>query len=305
MLPAIRPAACAAILLAAGAVASAAPGAEPTAVERALLERLRARVEHEAAALDGVAGVYVEDLATGWSFGIRADESFPQASAIKVPVLWELLARADEGAIDLDARARRPAATGTGGILEQFAPELELSARDLAVLMIASSDNGATNALIDRLGMERVTARMAALGLPGTKLRRQMLDAEAARAGRENVSTPREMAALAERIHDGRGLSPAGARELRRVLGIWSSDPFRSGIGEGHARVFEKPGELPGVRTALALVELPRRAYVAAVATTALGDDAAGEAFVTRVSRAAYEVFARLARANEVGRLVE
>jgi beta-lactamase class A len=280
--------------------------AAPTPVARELLDRLRTTIERQAAALDGVAGVYVEDLATGAAIALRAEQVFPQASAIKLPILWELLARADEGAIDLDARARRPAAEGMGGLLDAFSPELELSARDLAALMIAYSDNGATNALIDRLGMERVTARMASLGLGETKLRRKMLDGEGARAGRENVSTPRQMAALVSRLHgDGEGLSAAGRAEARRLLGIWSSDPFRAGIGEGAAAVFEKPGELPGVRTSVALVELPGRAYAVAIATAALADDVDGDAFVTRLSREIYRTFDRLARMNEVGRFVD
>jgi len=279
--------------------------AEPTPFESELLGRLRATIERAAAGLDGVAGVYVEDLATGESIGLNADRSFAQASAIKLPILWELLARADEGTIELDRHARRPAAAGMGGIVENLSPAVELSARDLAVLMIVHSDNGATNELIDRIGMDRVTARMASLGLPGTKLRRKMLDLEGARSGRENVSTPKGMAALAKRVHDGSGLSPASAAELRRLLGIWSSDAFRNGIGEGGAAVFEKPGELPGVRTTVALVELPKRAYVAAISTAALGDDIEGDAFVTRLSREIFTTFDRMARLNEAGRLVD
>lgn len=292
---------CAPLVLAAASLAAAEPGA----LERALLDRLQARVESAAAALDGVAGVYVEDLATGAAIAVRADEVFAQASAIKLPLLWELLAQADEGTVDLDRRAPRPAAAGMGGLLENLSPAVELSARDLAVLMIAQSDNGATNELIDRVGMARVNARMAAMGLGETRLRRKMLDLEAARQGRENVSTPRQMAALAARLHDGRGLSAASAGELRRLLGIWSSDPFRSGIGEGAAAVFEKPGELPGVRTSVALVELPRRAYVVAIATAALADDRDGDAFVTTLSREIFATFARLSRMNEGGRFVE
>ena len=246
---------------------------------------------------------------SGRSIALHADTVFAQASAIKLPILVELLTRADEKAIDLDRRARRPAAAGMGGILENFSPEIELSARDLAVLMIVQSDNGATNELIDRLGLERITARMATLGLGHTLVRRKMLDIAAARAGRENVSTPREMAELAKRIHDGRGLSVESAKELRRLTGTWSSDPFRSGIGEGAAEVFEKPGELPGVRTSVALVELSAekgaRAYVVAISTAALADDAAGEAFVTRLSRAIFTTFRRIARMNEAGRFVD
>jgi hypothetical protein len=55
----------------------------------------------------------------------------------------------------------------------------------------------------------------------------------------------------------------------------------------------------------VALVELPRRAYVVAIATAALADDIDGEAFVTRLSREIFATFDRISRMNEVGRLTD
>jgi beta-lactamase class A len=60
-------------------------------------------------------------------------------------------------------------------------------------MVMAVSDNSATNVLIERVGMEKVNKLMDRLGLKQTRLRRKMMDLKAAREGRENVSTPREM----------------------------------------------------------------------------------------------------------------
>src|SRR5260370_18404748 len=68
--------------------------------------------------------------------------------------------------------------------------------RDLATMMVAVSDNSATNVLIDRVGMDKVIAMLDSLNLPHTRLRRKMMDLEAAKQGRENISTPREMMPL-------------------------------------------------------------------------------------------------------------
>ena len=48
------------------------------------------------------------------------------------------------------------------------------------------SDNDATNIVIAFVGFERVAALAAELGLRDTALRRQMMDWEAAAAGRDN-----------------------------------------------------------------------------------------------------------------------
>ena len=52
---------------------------------------------------------------------------------------------------------------------------------DLATMMVAVSDNAATNILIDRVGMDSVNAWLASLGLKETRLRRKMLDLAAAK----------------------------------------------------------------------------------------------------------------------------
>ena len=68
----------------------------------------------------------------------------------------------------------------------------KLTLRDLATMMVAVSDNSATNVLIDRVGMDNVNALMTSLGLQHTLLRRKMMDLKAAGEGRENVSTPQK-----------------------------------------------------------------------------------------------------------------
>jgi ABC-type branched-subunit amino acid transport system ATPase component len=55
--------------------------------------RLRARLERMDQSLDGVLGLSVKDLKTGATFEIRPDEPFPQASVIKLAILYELCAR--------------------------------------------------------------------------------------------------------------------------------------------------------------------------------------------------------------------
>jgi beta-lactamase class A len=49
-------------------------------------------------------GSSFEDLATGATLGIADTVSFHAASTMKVPVMFELFRRADEGTLDLDAR---------------------------------------------------------------------------------------------------------------------------------------------------------------------------------------------------------
>jgi beta-lactamase class A len=284
--------------------ASASPQELP-AKQADLMAKLRARVQAVDARLDGVLGVYARDLATGATVELRPDEVFPTASSIKLAVLYELYAQADEGRIDLGEVTQPPAArVRGGGILQELGDRVSLTWRDLAVLMIGWSDNEATNVLVRRVGMDAVNRRLDALGLPRTRLRRQMMDLAAARRGDENVSTPREMAGLAEIVAKGEGLSPERARDLLAVATVPDEGShFRRGLPEG-VRAISKPGELEGVRCEAAWVDVPGRPYSAAIMTAYLRREADGEAAIAEISTAVYDTFDRLARSSDYGRIV-
>jgi beta-lactamase class A len=282
-------------------VGSAATAGEP---ETALMDKLRAQIAAVDRDLDGVLGVVVKDLEKGTTIAVRPDQVFPQASSIKLAVLYELFRQAEEGRIDL-AETTRPGLprVGGGGVLQVLGDRVSLTWRDLAVLMMGWSDNEATNLLIDRLGMEAVNRRLDALELPRTRLRRKMMDLEAARQGRENVSTPAEMARLAEALHGGAGLSPARAKDLLDVAAVEKSSPFRLPLPAG-LRVADKPGSLEGVRCVTAVVYVPGRPYVAAIMTTYLRRDEDGGTAIRTLSAAIFETFDRLARSSEHGRVI-
>jgi beta-lactamase class A len=297
----------AALFLAAGP----ALAAELPAKEAALWGQLKGRIDGIQGSLNGVLGVSVKDLKTGATLEIRAADSFPTASVIKVAILYELFRQAEEGKIDL-AEVVRPALPriGGGGVLQELGDHVSLTVRDLAVLAAGWSDNEATNVLIGRVGMDAVNRRLDTLGLGDIRLRRRMMDLAAARRGEENVATPAQLTRLMEEIHKGTGLSPARGKDLLAILSIekWGTgatppSPFRASLPEG-TPVADKGGELEGVRAVTALVRLPGRPYVATIMTTYLRRDADGDAAIRDVSAALYDTFDRLARSSDLGRII-
>ena len=293
------PAATAFLVLTARAVDPAPPSAPP------LWDKLAARVAEVDRRLDGVLGVSIRDVKSGATLDIRAGEPFPTASSVKVAVLYELFRQAEEGKVDLLELTRPPAPrVGGGGVLQALSDRLSLTWRDLAVLMIGWSDNEAANRLIEKMGMEAVARRLDALALPGVRLRRKMMDLEAARRGDENVGTPAEMRKLMEVAWNGVGLSPERAADLRAVAATAESySEFRAALPAG-VRAITKSGELEGVRCEIAYVDLPGRPYAAAVMTKYLHRDADGAAVIREISALLYDTFDRLARSSDLGRII-
>src|SRR5260370_15310486 len=162
--------------------------------------------------LDGVMGGAIVDLTDGHTYLLHANDVFPQASSIKICVLAELYRQAQQGKLKLTDLYTVKAAglVQDSDIMGGLTPGVtRITLRDLATMMVAVSDNSATNVLIDRVGMANVNGMLDSLGLTHTRLQRKMMDVKAALAGRENLSTPRDMMTLFADLYHGKVLNKA------------------------------------------------------------------------------------------------
>ena len=285
-------------------VTVAAGAAQEPAKRKELREKTDKQLTAIAEGLDGVMGYVIVDLDSGERFERLAAEAFPLASTIKLAILYELFKQADEGRLKLDevrALDRRHAVGGSGVLIELTTPALSL--RDYAVLMVVVSDNTATNLLIDTVGMQSVTKRMSALGMPGLKLRRRMIDAAAALRGDENVGSPADLARLFEIIHRSEGLKKESSEGILAILKKRKPSALRDGV-PASVPVANKTGTLEGVAADAGIVYLPEHPYIFVATTTYLESNAAGEAAIRAAAQTAFEYFNRIARSSEYGRVI-
>jgi beta-lactamase class A len=290
------------LVILAAAAALGAQALPPTAAD--LKSRFERRVQDIAAHVDGVIGYEVLDLTSGERFGHLEREVFPTASTIKLAIVYELFKQADEGRVRLEDSLtldRKKAVGGSGVLFELGTPSLSI--RDYATLMVTLSDNTATNVLIDLVGMDDVTRRMAGLGLGATKLRRHMIDLAAARRGEENVSTPADVVRLLQIIDKGEGLTPAGRDAAIALLKKSKASRLRRGLPSG-VDTADKPGELEGVRVDAGIVFAKNRPYILCVMTTYLKSEEEGERAIVDISKAAYEYFSRIGEGGGYGRKI-
>ena len=269
-----------------------------------LATKFRTELQRIATAASGVVGISVIDLSSGQRFDVNESLIFPQGSAIKIPILIELFRRADRGELKLADRlpVQRNNQVGGSGLLQYFSDGgSELSLHDLAIAMVVLSDNSATNVLIDRLGMERVSQTMAEMGAGQTKLQRKMIRPEESARGNENLSTPKEAADLMARIaRCDLPVSAASCTRLRAILEIPKSGAFRDAI-PASVPVAWKPGGIEGAQTAWGLVNVPGGVYAIAIMVNYGVDDADMERPIREISSAAYKYFTQIARTTPYG----
>lgn len=259
-------------------------------------QQMQAELQQIVDNLDGSLGLVVEDLAGEHRFAIDADRQFKQASCIKIPILLEVLKQADEGKFSLADRQwveKQNKTSGSGILVELGDRTVELSVEDLCVLMCLASDNTATNMLIDRIGKENVTATMATLGCDKTILGRRMMDTAAAARGEENYSTPADAARILRTLHEGKFVNREVSDHALAILRKAKSGAIRSTVPMS-VPVVCKSGEIPGVLTEWALVELAGRPYIVVVMGSydprRTTDDPLDEA-MKQVGKVAYKFF--------------
>ena len=167
----------------------------------------------------------VQALEGGPTVELDADRPVTPASVIKVAIALTVLGEIARGRLDGRARVLLPAARRTPGPVgvSLMDDDVEMSLRDLTSLMLTISDNPATDALVEAVGLDAVNLLLAGLGLTDTVLVSDlmtMLDAMAVEAGFPDY------AALA--AYEPRAPGDPDADEIRRRLASSAAlDPTR------------------------------------------------------------------------------
>ena len=237
-----------------------------------VMVRLRGEIQALVAAAPGELSVVVVG-ADGLVVDVDGGRVVPAASTIKVPILITALERVAEGRSRLlEIVPIGPDRVGGSGALSLLPSVTELPLIETLRLMIALSDNDATNAVIALVGLEAVGETCRRVGLADTHLRRALMDFAASDAGIDNVTCARDLAQLMAGLRSGEVLPEA---ETVLALDLLAEQQFLDGLPALLPEVMwhaNKTGELPGVRHDMALVEYEGRwAGVSVTATGLLG----------------------------------
>ncbi|HEX9285750.1 MAG TPA: serine hydrolase [Thermoanaerobaculia bacterium] len=282
---------------------------------------LERRVREEVSRFHGVMGVVARNLDTGERVAVDGTARFPTASLIKVAVMVEVFHRIADGSLRRDQTVTLSDADRAGDEtvpLNVLHAGSVLTVSDLLRLMIAWSDNTATNLLVRLAETERIDRRMESYGLPNTRIFRPTF-----RDGKADVfpelehefglgmTTPAEAARLFELIADGKVVDRASSEEMLAILALQQDRamiprrlPFErdrlfvaNKTGWDEEKLADPHGFRGDVRADAAYVKGPRGRYVLAILARRIRDKSPGvdnEALVTgaRISRMIYDAFA-------------
>lgn len=253
-----------------------------------------ARMEGELNRLHGESSLAVRGLVNGESFGIREEKVFPAYSSIKTAIMAEVFRRHEQGLLHIDQRiavTNSPKAEGSS-VLKEMQSGVELTIRDLCMLMMIISDNVATNACIELAGgFAGVNAYMELVGMKRSKLQRKMLGRGVDFLTCENHISAADLAHLYVEIGHGRAVTVDSCLDMITIL--------RRVQHRRHLGMFLPPGTLqgskggggPALSVTAGLIWTPRGPFAIAICAHGWRHSIEAEYRMARISRWAYDFF--------------
>jgi beta-lactamase class A len=191
-----------------------------------------------------VGTAWAEPLDGGAGVGVDEDVAVTPASVIKVPVAQAVLNAIAGERLDGRTRVLLPASRRTPGpvTVSLMADDVEMSLRDLVTLSLTISDNPATDALIDAVGVDAVNDLLGDLGLESTWLGADLMtmleemavetgyaDFEALAAVQHGPDDPtpdelRQRIAATAALDPSRGSRTTARDSVRLLQAIWNDE---------------------------------------------------------------------------------
>src|SRR5262249_13616911 len=145
---------------------------------------------------------------------------------------------------------------GSGVLTDHFTPGATFCLRDAVRLMIAVSDNTATNMVLDQIGIREVNQRMESLKLPHTRINAKSfkgsttsVDPERSKKFGLGSTTAREMITLFEGLYRGKYVSPEASKEMIEHLKKCSDKDMFPRFLPDTVKLAHKTGAVSDART--------------------------------------------------------
>ncbi|WP_270182088.1 serine hydrolase [Alkalihalobacillus sp. CinArs1] len=226
---------------------------------------------------------------------LQSEQPVSSASIIKIPIMIEALYQADNGRIHLDdtIMVENHNCVQGSGVLSHLSIQDGWKVSDLIILMIISSDNTATNQLIDLLGISSINSTMRKLGCYHSTLMRKMMDHESLKLGKDNLMCASDTVTLLQAIHSGNMLSNESKEWALSVLTKQQfQDKFPSKIAHlSEGELAHKTGELEGIEHDVGILFTQHGPVFYAFLTAGLIENRYGRDAIANAGRLLYDYY--------------
>ena len=214
----------------------------------------------------GQAGVFVHHLPSGRTAAVNADTTFPTASMVKIPILLGVMDKIHKGELQYHQLLHYRDSLLYAGedILGSFKDGEPIQLAKVLMLMCTTSDNTASLWLQSLAGTgTRINRILDSLGFATTRVNSRT---EGRRTDWEKFgwgqTTPREIAALLERIYHRKLINDTLSERMLRLLGRNYWDEEAISMIPPEIFVASKNGAVDASRSITMLVMAPHGPYL-------------------------------------------
>lgn len=232
--------------------------------------------------------IYVWEYDQGQYVDINADELYPAASIIKIPVLVRLFKSIEANQLTIydEMKLTEPYRSSGSGSLQYSQAGREYSMDYLAKIMIQESDNTSTNMIMSKIGgMDDINIGLRDWGLSKTYVRTWLPDLEGT-----NKTTAAEMAKILYNL-DNPGFLNINSREyiIDYMSHVKNDRLIKAGLGEG-AIFVHKTGDIGSMLGDAGIVYAPNgKKYIVVILAKRPHNSYQGKEFIVKASELIYK----------------
>lgn len=253
---------------------------------------------------EGKVAVYIKHLESGEVTQLNADTPMPTASLIKFAIMVAAYKQVEAGKANLSTMVtlkKDDKVPGSGILTKNFSEGASFPLKDAIRLMIAYSDNTATNLVLDEVGIATVNQIIESLGYPNTKINAKVFKGSTTSVAPERTkefglgsTTAKETVELLEKVYLGKVASPESCKAvLEHLKQCEDKDMLPRHLPAGTV-LAQKTGAVSDARTAGGIIYFKGGPIAICVLTTGNKDKSwsrnnSAEILVGAISKLAYD----------------
>lgn len=204
----------------------------------------------------------IKNLKTQEAWLYNETEIVPSASLIKLFILIKAFEEIRDKGIDLDTEIQVDKKDIVPFSVLEFLKPRKYTLEEMLNLMIVYSDNTATNVLIDYFGITAINRTIKELKFNDSMLQRKMMDFDAAKEGKENFTSAKDMAKILESLYNNQLLgAPYDSQMLTIMKGQADETMMRNDLPD-EIVIARKSGELDNLDHDVAIVYTEKLDYI-------------------------------------------
>jgi len=224
-------------------------------------------------------------------FNYNEEKVYPSASIIKIPIMIEALSKADNLEIPLLTKIKIKDSDKVDFSIVTEQNLTECTFLELITWMIISSDNTATNVLIDVLGIDKINDRIKSLGMKNTSLQRKMMDFQAIKEGKNNFTSLKDMLVVMEGLYRGEIINKEVSKKAIDIMKNQRDNTMLKRYIQENIVLANKTGELHNLNNDVGIFYTKRADYFIGVFVHNVRDNEQAYKIIGKLSKKVYNYF--------------